>query len=300
MSPRLDDETAARAALVTFDEACVSLGVRPNRQGRAYACCPLHDDRVASMSLAEGDGGRLLAYCHRCCPGEDWRAWYGQLLRVLRGWREGEASPDAASYAARAGPIHEARRVHVTNYDYPDGVRKARYRLVGLETGAPLIHPVTGKELKTFVWLHMDRARKSWLSGRPAGWRPRWYGEDRLGETGEPVWVCEGERDVDRVRSLGHLAVCAPDGAASRLLPDAGPLTGRRLVVVADHDEPGIAFARLQAAQLGTNRVLIPPTVGYDVSDHLDTGGSLDSLAPLPVAIPRPTTGGPPGAEGHQ
>ena len=35
--------------------------------GRGIACCPAHDDRSPSLSLADGADGRLLLHCHSGC-----------------------------------------------------------------------------------------------------------------------------------------------------------------------------------------------------------------------------------------
>ena len=32
------------------------------------ACCPCHDDSTPSLSISEGDDGRVLLYCHAGCP----------------------------------------------------------------------------------------------------------------------------------------------------------------------------------------------------------------------------------------
>ncbi len=34
------------------------------------ALCPAHDDREPSLSIKEGDDGRVLLYCHAGCPTE--------------------------------------------------------------------------------------------------------------------------------------------------------------------------------------------------------------------------------------
>ena len=34
------------------------------------AICPAHDDREPSLSINEGDDGRILLYCHAGCPTE--------------------------------------------------------------------------------------------------------------------------------------------------------------------------------------------------------------------------------------
>lgn len=41
--------------------------VRRTGQGKWQACCPAHDDRGPSLSIAEGDDGRVLVHCFAGC-----------------------------------------------------------------------------------------------------------------------------------------------------------------------------------------------------------------------------------------
>src|SRR5690606_14689172 len=45
-------------------------GVKRNGTG-IMARCPAHDDREPSLSIAEGDDGRVLLTCHAGCPTRD-------------------------------------------------------------------------------------------------------------------------------------------------------------------------------------------------------------------------------------
>ena len=39
-----------------------------NKQGKGFqARCPCHDDKHASLSIADGEDGKLLLYCHAGC-----------------------------------------------------------------------------------------------------------------------------------------------------------------------------------------------------------------------------------------
>src|SRR5438105_1459934 len=45
-------------------------GVKPSRGGSYSALCPAHNDRQPSLSVSEGEDGRVLLRCHRGCPTE--------------------------------------------------------------------------------------------------------------------------------------------------------------------------------------------------------------------------------------
>jgi putative DNA primase/helicase len=56
--------------------------VTVNSNGWA-SLCPAHADRVRSLSIAEGDGGRVLLYCHAGCSFEQVVAALGLNARDL-------------------------------------------------------------------------------------------------------------------------------------------------------------------------------------------------------------------------
>jgi putative DNA primase/helicase len=54
------------------------------RNGRGWkALCPAHDDHNPSLSVAEGDDGKVLLKCHRGCANEDVIAAIGLEMRDL-------------------------------------------------------------------------------------------------------------------------------------------------------------------------------------------------------------------------
>ena len=46
-------------------------GVRRSSKGRWTAKCPAHPDRTASLSIREGDDGRVLIHCFAGCETQD-------------------------------------------------------------------------------------------------------------------------------------------------------------------------------------------------------------------------------------
>jgi len=98
----------------------------------------------------------------------------------------------------------------------------------------------------------------------------------------DPVYVCEGEKDADRVRALGLAATCNPQGAGKWRAEYAEPFRGAADVrIVADRDRPGYQHAAQVAASLeavGARVVVLEAATGKDVSDHLDAGHGLDEL----------------------
>jgi RecA-family ATPase len=88
------------------------------------------------------------------------------------------------------------------------------------------------------------------------------------------VFVCEGEKDADRVASLGH---CATTVASGKWTPECvAPLAGHDVIILQDNDTAGAKRALEAARQLHgkakTLRVVLLPDLaeGGDVSDWLD------------------------------
>lgn len=57
--------------------------VKATGRGRWVACCPAHDDRNPSLSIAEGDDGRVLAHCFGGCDVASVAAAVGMKLSDL-------------------------------------------------------------------------------------------------------------------------------------------------------------------------------------------------------------------------
>ena len=97
------------------------------------------------------------------------------------------------------------------------------------------------------------------------------------------VFLCEGERDADRLTALGLIATCAPGGCSWKE-HYVDYLSRFDIAIVADNDDAG----KLRAAHL--SRALLPKVrsvcvhsfdsmpKGSDISDWLDAGGTADEL----------------------
>ncbi|MDN7131983.1 toprim domain-containing protein [Halomonas sp. MC140] len=108
-----------------------------------------------------------------------------------------------------------------------------------------------------------------------------------LARPNDPVFVVEGEKDVDRLVAFGLLATCNAAGAGKWTEAHSQPLGNRRVIVLPDNDEAGRDHAEkvrtsLEAAGAQVRVVALPglPAKG-DVSDWLDSGGNRESLLAL-------------------
>jgi len=227
------------------------------------ARCPVpdHHDRQASLSVGQGATHPVVLHCQAGCTPEAVSAAIGLDWADLCKPREKTNRGDDTW--TPAGPA-------VAIYDYRD------------EQGE-LLFQVCRTANKDF------RQRRPKVGG---GW------EWKLGDTrrvlyrlpkvieavanGEMVFIVEGEKDVHSIEALGLVATCNP-GGAGKWLPDyTEALRDAVVTIVSDNDNPGRAHARLVREALtaaGADVTISEPTVGKDVTDHLNAGLGLEDLA---------------------
>jgi DNA polymerase len=144
------------------------------------------------------------------------------------------------------------------------------------------------KQFPTYAW---DRTTQRWVSGRPSPLIPYRLDELVRAPAVAPVWVAEGEKDADRLASLGLLVTTNPGGASkpgqkTKWAPELTKwLKGRQLAyVLEDNDDAGRNHAAQVAKALrtvGVETVIISfPELAEkgDVSDWFDQGGTLKAL----------------------
>jgi 5S rRNA maturation endonuclease (ribonuclease M5) len=232
---------------------------KPADDGQWSARCPAHDDNRASLGINQSAPEHYLVNCLAGC----------QVDAVLSaaGLKMQDLFP----------PKQEQSRI-VATYDYRD------------ESGALLFQTVRFEPKDFRQRVPTFEGGWSWKLGttRRVLYRlPELVAADPL----EEVNICEGEKDCDRLASLGLLATTNPMGASkgkSKWLPGySESLRGRHVVILPDNDEPGRKHAETVAVALhgiaaSVKVVELPglPVKG-DVSDWLDAGGTVARLGAL-------------------
>ncbi|MBM4289755.1 MAG: hypothetical protein FJ135_16720 [Deltaproteobacteria bacterium] len=122
------------------------------------------------------------------------------------------------------------------------------------------------------------------------------------------VYIPEGEKDVERLRDLGMIATCNAMGAGKWREEYNSHLQGRLVVILPDNDDPGRAHAQKVARSVhgiatSIKVVELPdlPEKG-DVSDWLDSGGTVEQLQALVEETPEwsPATASGPGGDSRK
>jgi 5S rRNA maturation endonuclease (ribonuclease M5) len=222
-------------------------GVKRSGEAGFVARCPAHEDHRQSLSVGMGDDGRLLVTCFAGC---DTEAVCGALGVALA-----DLFPEKQN--------GNGQRKIVATYDYVD------------ESGE-LLFQVVRFTPKDF------RQRKPNGSG---GWEWKLAGTRRVLYRlpqvlaaiagGELVYVVEGEKDADALAELGLTATCNAAGAGKWRDEYTTALSGAKVVIVADKDEPGRKHAFAVAASLAGRAAdisIVEAVEGKDASDHLDAG----------------------------
>lgn len=241
-------------------------GVRANGNNWSARCPCRNDDNNPSLSIGQGQDGRVLVTCHRGIPCD-----LDQICEAV-GLNVTELMP----------PKQEKKRSKLTltaTYEYRDALGNLLFqkqRFVDEE----------GK--KTFSQRRIDPESGEWVRNLD-GVAKILYNLPRVcaaRDAGETIWVVEGEKDVDTLASLGIVATTMPGGAGKWLDIHTETLAGSDVIIVADNDEPGKRHAEEVARQLNnagcttTIRISrVKPKA--DVTDHLEAGKTLDQLEPF-------------------
>jgi hypothetical protein len=259
------------------------------KQGRQWqAKCPAHQDQKPSLSISEGKDGRILVKCQAGCGTES-------VCAAL-----GLTTADLFVEQPTAAPTQ--RRI-VATYDYFDErdrllFQAVRYEPKRFSQRRPDSHGnwIWGLSADEYAqsqngdWYKMSEKTSPKAPRRQFGDCPRvLYRLRELLATGqnETVFITEGEKDVERLRSLGLAATCNPMGAGKWRDEYNEPLRGRPLVVIEDNDKAGREHAAqvarsLQGVAASIKVLRLPglPEKG-DVSDWLDAGGTVERLLEL-------------------
>jgi 5S rRNA maturation endonuclease (ribonuclease M5) len=221
------------------------------------ARCPAHEDRAPSLSVTEGDDGRVLLHCHAGCSTEAVTASLGLAVADL--------------FPPKA-PTEQPRIVATYPYTDADG---------------SLLYEVVRRSDKSFRQRRPD--------GR-GGYVWKLDGVDRVlyrlpavleaVAAGELVYVTEGEKDADALVRAGVCATTAPQGAGnwhhvSSHARDV--LAGAVVVVVPDIDKAGQAHGRdiVRSLRDVATVTVAHAAVGKDAADHLAAGHAVTELVPV-------------------
>lgn len=167
-------------------------GVNGGPSGQYTALCPAHADRGPSLSVTQ-TGDKILVNCHAGCETAD------VLEKIGLKWADLFSNGDKS-----AAPDTKKKRLEAT-YQYPDESGDLLYEILKyrLPSGD-----------KTFRQRRPD-GEGGWLynlkgTGRVLYGLPEVV---RAVQSGNLIFIVEGEKDADALRALGLVATTNPGGA---------------------------------------------------------------------------------------
>ena len=166
---------------------------KADKQGKGY--CPAHPDKSPSFSIDRGADGCILMKCHTGCTID--------AICAALNITQADLFPPKQT---QAKPKYNIDKI----YDYKD------------EAGNLLFQAVRGRLANAAQFPNVPR--KDFKQRQPDGngaWIWNLKGVRRVlyrlseliaSDPDATIWIPEGEKDVDRLRSLGLTATCQPHG----------------------------------------------------------------------------------------
>lgn len=198
-------------------------GVKRSGNGNTYkAVCPCHNDRQASLGIS-AKGEQILINCLAGCHYKDILAAVGlteaDLFNDGKTMKKKSWWDKLADYAKK--PIEAV-------YDYKDASGNYLYSKIRF----------VGKVIRCAV---IDKKNDSFTMEKPGGVYSLYNLPAALKaiKKGFPVYITEGEKDVNTLKNLEYTAVTA-GGVSDWRSEFAHYFTGARVVILPDNDTPGL------------------------------------------------------------
>jgi AAA domain len=251
----------AHAGIHASEAEGIARALRGLKSGNGWVCsCPSlshgGQDKNPSLSLRDGNDGKLLIHCHRGCTFDDVMAalrsrglieekkpHVRNAAEIIASMATRSARPAARTYSveetfmkaeAQVEPLHRGRAWNPPEYErshiYHDAAGNP-CRLVAVKR-----KPDGDKAVVQFGRL----ADGSWDTNAPkAPIVPYRLPELLAAQGASPVFIVEGEKDVETLEALGHLATTNPNGALSWHADLNQFFTGLEIFIVPDADKTG-------------------------------------------------------------
>lgn len=216
------------------EQIAKALGNAKKVNGSWLASCPLpthgqgNGDKNPSLSITDGTDGKPLFKCHGGCEQHD----------VFSAIRDFGLLPDLeprAELLASIQPLPQQSLEHEWHYTDEDGVTlfiKQRYK-TGDSKG------------KTYKQLRVDEQGKRHQSITGAKIVPYNLPEvEEARQSNRTVFLTEGEKAADALKSIGVCATCTHQGASSFPEDAIQYFAGLNVVILPDNDKVGWEYAR--------------------------------------------------------
>lgn len=263
--------STAQKLAITFQE--ILFKTKAKKQGKGWqGHCPAHDDKTPSLSINQRSDGGILLYCHAGCTLDDIRS---------------ELGLNAADLFPQTKPQYDFECA----YDYRDEFGNLLFQTVRRKLSNP--HECPDADPKAISQRRPD-GHGGFINNLKGIRRvPYRLPELLAAHSDATIFICEGEKDVERLRALGFVATTNPMGAGKWRDEYSDLFLGREVVIIPDNDKPGHdhsqAIAHSLHGKASSIQIIDLPGLsdGGDVSDWLDAGGSEDALCQMIESAPK-------------
>ena len=225
------------------EQIAQALGNAKKVNGQWMASCPVsshgqgNGDRNPSLCVTENDEGKPLFKCYGGCSQDS----VFQAVRDFGLLDELQSPKDYLTNLKPLNPIKPPELEQEWHYTDEDGVTqhiKQRYKTFDAK----------GKTYKQF---RVDEQGRRHASMTGANIVPYNLPEvDFARKTGRTVFLCEGEKAADALKTIGVVATCTHNGASSFPEDVVKHLVGLTIAIVPDNDTVGWEYARKAVAAL--------------------------------------------------
>lgn len=227
--------------------------VKKMGRNQYQAECPSHQDDTPSLSIGSTTEGKALLHCHANCS-------YLDIITDLGLYKE---------------PTNPQKREIKELYDY-------------ISEDGELVYQVIRFEPKAFGQRRPD-GEDGWIYNLKGVRRVLYHLPQLINSTEDYVFVCEGEKDVHTLESLGFIATTNSGGGSKWNKEFNKYFKGKDVIILPDQDKAGEEHAELVAKNLyhTANSVRIINLQGLqpkqDVTDwvNLDPASSVETLKVL-------------------
>lgn len=255
-----------------FDEVLTHFQIQKRYGDKAQARCPCHDDKQASLTITKGRRSALI-HCHAGCNFEDIIQKVGLKKQDLYF----EERPPGSSWRAFVEGREKKKIEAVYNYVSSSNdeytftkIRMQDKRMIyGVLCNGRFTYGLGGKHRKDLKSLYGDlKALNKAIA------------------EGKPVFMPEGEKDVDTLTKRGYTAITY--GGVNDWRSDFATLfKGAEVYILADNDEAGRKVANTILSDLKgiakSARVIVPvPDIPKaDISDYFAAGHNNEEFEKL-------------------
>ena len=232
---------------------------------KSQCTCPAHEDKQASLTITQGKTSALL-FCHAGCGTKDVVQAAGLNMADLFY----EEKPTGSSWKAYI-ERRENRKIEAI-YHYISMNGSYAFTKVRLQ-GKKMLYGRLEKE--HFTYGLGGKSRKEFIAVYAPCGIPAIH---KAVEEGKPLFLPEGEKDVDTLVKQGYAAAFTYGGASDWLAEIAQLCKGTIVYILADNDEPGRRVANtiyndLQGVAKCAKIIVPMPDIPHaDISDYFAAG----------------------------